>query len=398
MNKNKPEFNLKEVLLITLVATLIMGFATGYSVYSGIVGSNKYIKSDDKNINLFLEAYDSILENYYGKVDKESLINGAISGMTLYLDDPYTVYLNEPSKEQLIDSLKGTYEGVGVEITQLENNDIIIVSVFENSPAFKAGIKKGDILKKINGISLEDKKADDAVTLIKEKADGTAKIEVLRDAETLTFNLKRETLNTPNLESAIYEENNKKIGYISLLKFTDNVSRQFKEKLTKLEAEGIDCLIIDVRNNSGGYLNGATEIAEIFLEENKVVYSLKDRFKTTTYKDKTKEHKTYPVLVMINKASASASEILAGALKYSYGATLLGETSFGKGKVQQTSDLENGGMIKYTSAEWLMPNGKGIQDNGIKPDIEVKVEVDEEGYPISKEDIQLKRAIEELGK
>ena len=399
MKKNKPTFKLWEVLLIAFVASLIMGLSTGYVVYMESKERNIHIKANDKNIETFLNVYNAILNDYYGeKIDKEGLIDAAIKGMVTYLDDPYTTYLNEDSKEYLLDSLNGTYEGIGVEIRQEDDNSIVIITVFDKSPAAEAGLKAGDIIKTINGQSLKEKSATDAVNIIRENQDGNVKIEVQRIDQILTFELKRSTLNVPVIYSEIFENNNKKIGYISLSKFSATVGEQFKSNLLKLEESKIDSLIIDVRDNTGGYLNGATHISELFLKKDAVIYSLKDKLSTKAYKDLTDEQRNYKVGVLINNNSASASEVLAGALKYSYGATLIGEKSFGKGKVQQTSDLGDGSMIKYTSAKWLMPNGECIDNVGIKPDIEVILSDEFMKNKTKENDNQLQSAIFELSK
>lgn len=399
MKKNKPTFKLWEVLLLAFVASLIMGLSTGYVVYMESKERNIHIKANDKNIETFLNVYNAILNDYYGeKIDKEGLIDAAINGMMIYLDDPYTTYLNEDSKEYLLDSLNGTYEGIGVEIRQEDDNSIVIITVFDKSPAAEAGLKAGDIIKTINGESLKDKSATEAVNIIRQSQDGSVKIEVQRLDQILIFELKRSILNIPVVYSEIFENNNKKIGYISLSKFSATIGEQFKSNLLKLEESKIDSLIIDVRDNTGGYLNGATQISELFLKKDAVIYSLKDKLSIKVYKDTTDEQRNYKVGVLINNNSASASEVLAGALKYSYGATLIGEKSFGKGKVQQTSDLGDGTMIKYTSAKWLMPNGECIDNVGIKPDIEVILSDEFMKNKTKENDNQLQSAIFELSK
>ncbi len=399
MKNKKPMFKLWEVLLVAFVGSVVMSLATGYLIYNTFMDKNVYIKSNDDNVNLFLDAYNSIIDNYYGDIDTKGLIDSAISGMTNYLEDPYTTYLNETNKDMLLDSLNGKYNGIGVEISQEdEESSIIIVSVFDDTPAFKAGLKQGDKLTYINGKSLEGLKSSDAVNLIKSSQDGKVVIKAIRNNIEHEFKLELTDVNIPITYSEIFFRSNKRIGFLGLEKFTSTAGVQFKEELLKLEKEGIDSLIIDLRNNTGGYLSEATSISELFLKEGSVIYSLKTKIKTTSYKDKTEENRTYPVVVLINNASASASEILAGALKHNISATMIGETTYGKGKVQQTSNLTDGSMIKYTSAEWLMPNGKGIDKIGIKPDIEVKLSEDYKTNQTKENDNQLQKALEHLSK
>ena len=223
-------------------------------------------------------------------------------------------------------------------------------------------------------------------------------MEVLRNNELLEFNLERKDIYVPAVFSETFMRNNKTVGYLAIDKFSLTVAHQFKEKLKELEKQNIDSLVIDVRNNTGGYLMSAKDIIMMFLEEKEVIYSLKSKTNTTKYRDETKEHRTYPVAVLINENSASASEVLAGAIKYSYGGTLIGQKTFGKGKVQQTSDVDGGSMIKYTSAEWLLPNGDAIDQIGINPDIQVKLSQEYYEDPSYDSDNQLQTAIHELTK
>lgn len=205
----------------------------------------------------------------------------------------------------------------------------------------------------------------------------------------------KKTLYNPAVSSKVIEQNEKRIGYIALTKFSDTAYEQFNKELKKIESSNIDSLIIDVRNNTGGYLNEATKIAELFIEKGKTIYSLENKNKTEITKDETEEQRSYKVGILINGSSASASEVLASALKYSYGASLIGTKSYGKGKVQQTSNLSDGAMIKYTTARWLTPEGNCIDGVGLTPDVEKELpESTEEGQVV--EDTQLNAAVEYL--
>ena len=338
------------------------------------------------------------ITNYYDTVNEEELIDAAINGMLDYLDDPYTTYLNEFSKESLMDSLKGTYEGIGIEILKTEEGPIEIVKIFENTPASKAGIAVGDILKVINEVDLTDKNSEEAVAIIKGAKDGDVNITVARGEELLSFSLKKETLYVPVITSRVFESNNQKIGYLAINKFSSIVGEQFNEKLKNLEGQGINSLIIDVRNNTGGYLKGAGDIASLFLKDGDKIYSLQTKTETKHYKDETAESRNYKVSFLINKGAASASEVLAAAMKYSYNATLVGVTSYGKGSVQQTSDLTEGSMLKYTTAKWLTPNGDCIDGIGLIPDVEAIMSEAYYENPSEENDNQLQTAIYEISK
>lgn len=398
-SNNKATFKLWEVILITLVSSLVMSLSTGYVVFRS---KDKVPKTDSKYINEFISSYNNIINNYYAdkdeKIDESALIDAAINGMLSYLKDPYTTYLNENNTNLLTDSLNGTYEGIGVEVNNTIDNTIEIVNVFANSPADKAGIIAGDIILKIDDVDLADKDASEAVNLIKENKAGKINISVKRNNEILSFNLQKSTLNIPIVSKEIFNNNNKKIGYIQIAKFTDTSYEQFSESLDLLEDSFIDSLIIDVRNNTGGYLSSATNIAELFLEKGKVIYSLENKLSKDVTKDVTEEARDYKVIVLMNKGTASASEVLAAALKYSYNAILIGTQSYGKGKVQRTATLNDGSMYKYTSARWLTPKGDCIDNIGLSPDILVEQSEEYMNNPSFENDNQLQTAIYELSK
>ena len=366
------KFELWEVIAITLFSSLVMSFCTGYLVYKGY-GCNKY-NGDDEYLANFYKSYEEIVDNYYSSVDKSALIDAGIKGMLNYLGDPYTTYLDKNGTDSLKESLSGTYEGIGVAITLNSEKEVVVSKVYENTPAEKAGVKEGDIILSINGESLEEKTTTDAVEIIK----GLEDIVLIcrRDNESVEIKLNKATLNVPSVNTKIEDINNKKIGYMYVSKFNQTVYDQFVDALEKLEKDNIDGLVIDLRDNTGGYLAAATKMAKLFLENGKVIYSLNEKNGSTVTKDDTDEARTYPVYVLVNGNTASASEILAAALRDSYGAKLVGSTTYGKGKVQKTSTLSDGTMYKYTSAKWLTPNGLCIDEVGLKPDIEIDASAD----------------------
>ena len=373
----KPTFKLWEVIVISVISSLIMSLGTGYIAYRNI-NTGKQNTSNNKHLQEFVKSYNQILDNYYDNVNEEALIDAAIQGMLNYLGDPYTTYLNESSKSYLTSSLTGTYEGIGVLFTKNDNEEFEIINVYDDTPAKEAGILTGDIITKVNDESVAEKTSTELGTLIKESKTDTVKITIKRGEEELSFNVKRKTLYNPAVSSKVIEKKKKRVGYIALTKFSDTAYEQFNKELKKIESSNIDSLIIDVRNNTGGYLNEATKIAELFIEKGKTIYSLENKNKTE-----------------INGGSASASEFLAAALKYSYGASLIGTKSYGKGKVQQTSNLSDGAMIKYTTARWLTPEGNCIDGVGLTPDVEKELpESTEEGQIV--EDTQLNAAVEYL--
>ena len=386
---DKRVFKLSEVIVVIVITALLSAIITGFVSYNSLVKSKKvsYVNlTNDKDLQEFLEVYAELVTDYYENIDRKELLDSAINGMTSYLDENYTTHLSKADTDSLFDSLSGKYQGIGVEISQ----DLTIVSVFDNSPAAKAGLQKDDVILKVNGEEVKGKTASAVATSIKSSKTPDVSITVLRDKEEKTFDLKLSAVNIPSVYSDIVPDTN--IGYIYMSTFSNTTYEQFKKQLEELEAKNITSLIIDVRSNGGGYLISAKQIASLFIEQGKVIYSLSDKNAEVQYKDQTRESRDYPVVVLINSGSASASEILTAALVDSYGAKTVGTTSFGKGKVQQTKELKDGSTLKYTSAKWLRPNGTCIDGEGIKPDMEVNLKV-EDGKLI---DTQYNQAVEYL--
>ncbi len=364
--ERSASFNLLEVIIIIIMTSLVVGVSTGVIVYKNYKSDVGITESDGKYFKELKKAYDNIINGYVEKVDEAKLIDAAIEGMYNYLGDPYTSYIDQSSTDDLTDRLNGEYTGIGVEITKIEEG-IIVINVFENGPAYNAGIEPGDILVKLNGNDITNSSAADVSNSIKNSNQSSVELSVLRDGITITKTVNIKNVNVPSVS----KENFNDIGYIKIDTFSNTTYTQFKEALEALEKNNINGLVIDVRNNGGGYLNSAAEIAELFIEKGKNIYGLENKKGKTFYEDNTKTQRNYKIAVLINSSSASASEILASALKESYGATIIGTTSYGKGTVQETSKLSSGGMVKYTTAYWLTPNGNSVNNVGIKPDIEI---------------------------
>lgn len=385
--KSRKGFSLKSVAIIIIVTAIITSLTTGLIIYNNsklILGSASL--SSDSALKEFLKVYSSLDENYYEDIDKTKMIDAAIAAMLKYLGEDYSTYLNQTETDSLSNKLSGTFKGIGISIT----NGNEIVKVYEDTPAFKAGLKENDKIIRINDTDTEGKNQIEVANLIDKTKENT--LVVSRDGAELTFKVIPEEINTP-LTTQVYEKNAKKIGYIYIEAFTEKVGEEFRKSLEDLEKQGITGLIIDIRENTGGYLKGATEIASLFLEKGKTIYSLEGKDEVTTYKDETDEKRNYPVVLLINENTASASEVLAAALQDSYGAKLVGKISYGKGKVQQTKQLEDGSMVKYTSARWLTPEGECIDGFGLAPHYEEDIVQNEDG---TYTDNQLNKAIELL--
>lgn len=386
---DKRAFKLSEVVVVIVITALLSALVTGFVSYHTLKTMDKvsYINlSSDKDLREFLEVYSELVSDYYEDLDRGEMLDSAITAMMSYLDETYSTHLTEADTDALMDNLVGEYEGIGISV----GSNLTIMEVFKDSPAEKAGLKANDVVIKLDGTDVTKKSSSELASMIKGNSNKTINITVMRNKEEIEFEVTRSNINIPSVYSEIVEKTN--IGYMYITTFSNTTYDQFSKQLSELEKSGINSLIIDLRNNSGGYLISAKQISSLFLENGKVIYSLEDKSGKTSYKDETKEHREYPIVVIVNGSSASAAEILAAALHDSYGATIVGHKSYGKGKVQQTKSLKNGSMIKYTSAKWLRPNGECVDGIGIEPDYAAELEID--GNSII--DAQYNKAIELL--
>ena len=362
--ERRSGFNFSEVIIIMIIA-IMFGFLLGNIVNFVVFSDNS---SSDKELDELVTTYDNIINNYYEDVDKEELIDAGIQGMINYLDDPYATYFSGEASEDFNQELAGNYEGIGVEV--MLNNGVVSVSrVFDNSPASKAGVKVGDVVIKVNDNDITGKSLTEVVSMISGKNSGNkSKLTVTRNGEELSFELAKGTIEVPVVNSQIYENNGKKIGYIKIDLFSSKVYKQFNSALKNLEKNNIQGLVIDVRDNPGGYLSEVKNILCLFLDKKQVLYQLQTKNKTEKiYGTKKSIERDYPVSVIINDESASAAEILASAFKESYDSRIVGINSYGKGTVQSASDLKSGDTIKYTVQKWLTPDGNWVNDKGVVP-------------------------------
>ncbi len=389
--KNSNGFNLISVIVIICVTSVISAITTGVIISNNYGLSYKSVNEDEK-LNEFLKAYSNIVDNYYENVDKEKMLDAAINGMLNYLGDNYTTYLNSDQSKELEKRLAGSYEGIGISLQGQQ-----VASVVENGPAARSGILVGDKVSKVNGTDVSSLNSGAISALITTSKKKSVTLLIERNGESLEFNVSIESIPLSSVEEKLLENN---IGYIKMDIFSKNLAEQVKTSLNNLKNQGMNRLIIDLRDNTGGYLDSAEKTASLLLEKGKLIYSLQDKNKKEDYYDETDECENIPIVILINNNTASAAEILAAALKDSYiNTTIVGEKSFGKGKVQQTYDLSDGSKAKYTSAKWLRPNGDCIDTIGISPDVEASLsyEYDENGNEIATIDSQLSKAIEVIG-
>lgn len=362
--ERRSGFNISEVIIIMIIA-IMFGFLLG-NIVNFVVFDKTGSSSDE--LEELVTTYDNIINNYYEDVNKEELVDAGIQGMINYLDDPYATYFSGEASDEFNDELAGNYEGIGIEVT-LNNGVVYVANVFANSPASKVGIKEGDTLVKVDGNDINGKALSEIVSMISgEDSNNKVKLTILRDGNQLEFEVGKDKIDLPVVNSETYENNGKKIGYIKIDIFSLNSYKQFNKALKSLEKNNIEGLVIDVRDNPGGYLSQVKDILCLFLDKKQVLYQLETKGeKEKVYGTKKSIDRDYPVSVIINNESASAAEILASAFKESYDSHIVGINSYGKGTVQSASDLNSGDTIKYTVQKWLTPKGNWVNEKGVVP-------------------------------
>ncbi|MBQ1794002.1 MAG: S41 family peptidase [Peptostreptococcaceae bacterium] len=315
----------------------------------------------------------SIENDFYKKVDKEELINGALKGMFEATGDQYSQYYTKSEFEKLMEQTSGTFVGIGVVISPVEDENLItVVAPMEGSPAEKSGIKSGDKILKVNGEDVSSKQMDKALTLIKGKEGTTVNITIKRNNQVLDFDVKREKIINKTIEYKVIDDN---IGYIKMYSFDEHTYKDFTKALDKLEAKNIKGLVIDLRDNPGGLLNICEDIADEILDQDQVIVSVKNnKEKSKEYVSDNKKQLDLPIALLINSGSASASEILTGAIVDNGKGIAVGTTTFGKGLVQTVRQMRDGTGFKLTTAQYYTPSGAYINGKGIKPTIEEKDE------------------------
>lgn len=398
----------RKILFIIIIAIVFVGGFQTARVYPDLSlppilqPSFKYSGSleDKPPLDMFWYVWDRVHESFIDKdkLDNNKLLFGAIKGMVDATEDPYSNYLNPKESKNFSDSLQGSFEGIGTEIGKRDSN-IVIIAPLKNTPAERAGLKPGDIILKIDEVSTYKMSLDEAVSRIKGKKGTSVTLNILREGETEPMDIKitRALINIPvmNLEYLNSPASREKIAHLTIYNFNEKLLNEFQKAVEEIKRGNVNKIILDLRNNPGGILEVAVDVAGFFLDKDTVVV------KELSQGGNIKEHKSKgnaflkgkQVVVLINKGSASASEILAGALKEINNITLIGEKSFGKGSVQAFEVLPDRSSLKLTIAKWLTPKEHSIQDNGITPDIEVKITKDDLN---SKKDPQLDKAVEIL--
>lgn len=401
---------LKIVIIVVLAAILFGGgFLIGEKQSTTTVSDKIFFnqelgKPEAVDFSMFWQALQ-ILEDKYvnsAKIDYKKILYGAIEGMTGSLGDDYTVFMEPEKAKSFMQSVSGddSFEGVGMELG-LKAKTITVITPLDGTPAFKAGIKAGDEILKVDNTSTENMQVEEVVNLIRGKKGTQVKLSIMRNdfKEPKDFILTRDTIQVPVIKWEMLNSSTgeKDIAYIKLYQFTANLSSKFKDVISEALKDNAKKIIIDLRNNPGGYLETAVDLTSWFDPKGSVV--VKEEFKdgeTDEYKSSGYSAiQNFPVVVLVNKGSASASEIMAGALRDIKGVKLVGEKTFGKGSVQEVETFKDGSSLKVTIAKWLTPSGISINEEGLSPDIAVGLTEDD--YNNGK-DPQLDKAIELLSK
>lgn len=397
------KFSVKQMAVVVAAAVVGAICITLAAIFAIYTFNTRYVISFDANtvsydnVSKFNQVRKILKEEFYEDVDENKLIEGAVSGLADSLKDPYTVYFNRDQMKTFMEKSEGSYVGIGVTVNLDEKGLLTVIEPSENSPAMLAGIRQGDKIVKVNDTDVTTISDENMIiSMIKGKENTSVKITVYRSLEDryLQFEITRKRIKASNIKSDILEGN---IGYIKLIMFDTEMSAYFKNDLNRLIKSGIKGLIIDLRDNPGGSYEQVVAIADSLLPEGVIVYT-EDRKGKKEYKNSDKAYIDLPLAILTNGNSASASEILAGAVKDYARGTLVGTRTFGKGLVQALRVLDDGSGLKVTISRYFTPSGVCIHGSGIEPDMEIDVMNDYRNIPVSQiprnRDIQLKSAIE----
>ncbi len=402
MEEQKRFKTYKIIMLVVLVAfiTFLVTSIVMYQYFTNDSFGKSIVEKSEQTSDIAetLEDYRKIIDKYYlGDINEEKLKEGAIAGYIKGLDDEYTEYISKEDMADYMADATGNFVGVGVYMVQdTEANKIMVLSPIKGSPAEKAGLQPGDYIIAVDGVTYTGEQMTEASNKIKGETGTTVKLQIQRKDETLDIELTRENIKVNPVEGEVLENN---IGYIEFSSFDDGTAEEFKTKFEELQGKGIKSLIIDLRNNGGGIVDEALEIANYILDKDSVILYEVDKNNNETVEKTTDDPIiNMPIVILTNENTASSSEILAGALKDHKKATIVGEKTYGKGVIQRLLTLPDGSGLKITSEKYLTPNRTEINKVGIEPD--EKVELPETVTNIlnveKNEDTQLQKAIEIL--
>ncbi len=397
MNREEQGKRPNRFLLFFIVLIIAVGAFFGGALYgslnkSAILNGNKPVSNDGTFDKLF-EVKDLLEGQYYKDLDQQALLEGAIKGMVNSVGDPYTVFFNEEEFKSFNDDGQGNYVGIGV-MVGIKEDKIVIITPFEGTPAFEAGLRAGDFIIAVEGVNYVGTEMDKAVSIIKGSEGEPVNLTISSNGVEREVTVLRRSITMVNVKHDMVTGD---IGRVTMLQFTNGTAKQVEEAMEDLKAQGAKSFILDLRGNPGGYLDEALDLASLFVEKGKTVLYTLDKFdQKKDYISKGGDYSTADLVVLIDQGSASASEVVAGALKDYKKATLVGQKSFGKGIVQQAYNVGKNEGVKITVSSYYSPNGINIHGEGIVPDVDVALPEDIEQPFTLENDTQLQKAIELL--
>ena len=384
---------------ITFVATVVitLGFMSAFNVGIGdrvFVSLTEYenVKGEAAKYNTLEELYQFLEENYYTDLKDDDLMTGIYKGLFSGTGDPYTRYLTEEEYRTLTESYSGKFDGIGVTMSASDEGNIEVISVIDDSPAQKAGIRDGDIIVAIENVRYTGAELREATNVLRGKKGTRVKVTINRNGTPFDYNIVREPISDQSVFGEIREDN---IGYIRITSFNTNTADQFEEELKRLEKAGVDGLIIDLRSNGGGLVNQSLKIADLLIDEGVIVY-MENGKGEKTYQKASPGRTPLEYVVLVNGGSASASEILVAGIQGNKEGKIIGTQTYGKGITQNTWKLKNGSGIEITVSQYFAPDGTVIHKKGITPDLVVELEETDvvDGYVTN--DRQLEAAVKEI--
>lgn len=363
-NAEQPKAKRRSVSYFTLALCIIAGLSLGF------VGGTRFEQIgslSDNSLRPLQETYKALQQSFDGELDDKKLIEGASRGMVEATGDPYTVFFDKEEAKEFEQDLDGTFSGIGAELGK-KDGKLVVVAALESSPAEKAGLKTDDVIAGVNGEDSSQWSIDKAVSKIRGEKGTTVKLTIIRGGEAQEVVITRDTITDPSVKT----EEKDGVGIIRISRFGSDTASLVREAADKFADN--KAIIVDLRGNGGGYLDSAQEIASMWLNEGQVVVTERvgGKVKQTHKATGNNVLEGKETIILIDQGSASASEILAGALQDHKVATIVGQKSFGKGSVQEIVELRNGAKLKVTVAKWYTPNGKNMSKHGIEPNIEVK--------------------------
>lgn len=381
--KRKKPLIIVGLVIVFILSNFMFFYIGNLSAFNGLslisvsedVAKDVSEIKDVKKYELLFQVRDALLTKYDGELDDNALLEAAIKGMTQSINDPYTVFMNANEYKSFVEQSEGHFVGIGAQLG-IKDNKITVVSPIEGSPAEKAGLKAGDVILKVNGNEITEPNLDKTIAVIRGEKGQEVTLTVSREGtEYLDITIVRDEIKVVSVRGEIIDGN---IGYIQISSFDEDVAKNFKDKIVELKSQGMQGMILDLRGNPGGFLDEAVKVASQFIPKGEVVTYTIDKYdKKQEAKSVGGEAEGMPLVILIDGGSASASEVVTGALRDYEAGTIVGTTSFGKGIVQQLIEFKDGnGGLKVTTSKYYTPNGENIHKIGIKPDIEVEIPKD----------------------